>query len=462
MAESNRKKRRRHADANTVFSKSLKNAKKASKISPQKIAEQMGISPQQLRNYENGNTAPEAHTATKLALLLKQNPREWTLQACLQRASQTKPVDHGVLTVLESMLDDLSDGGDHQQSPYQHHEYVSLSHFPQKFHPLAVIVGDKREDHPVNTGDLFAFSASPVDDRWLASLGLAEDTEKYSDKVFSPGVAKDDWLRKRFGKSHLISIGSPASNLFTRMYNKCFLFRFALSRETERKWYDITQNQYPKLDSPAKLRLFADESKDHLRHTMRLFKQPGFVNYLYKHFKMGIDSKGDQDFAVISVGRNPYAEPGAPFYAILVAGIHLPGTAQALKFLAEPDNFTDHPFGGILEVEVPSKDVNPLEVEWYEKIEKSKSFWHDVAGDPLRYDSMDLKKALLNVRQQLETIQDAVDFVINKAEIEQHLQLLESLAPTREEDKQVAPVLKPVLQSHGKPSGDIPPTESAS
>ena len=303
---------------------------------------------------------------------------------------------------------------------------------------MTVIVGDKREeDEPQNAGDLYVFSASTVDDRWVFSLGLPPDTEKISDKVIMtaydykmPPGERDNWFREKLGKRHLLCIGSPASNLFTRQYNNEFLFRFAITREAQKKWEKKRDEMY-QLETQADLWKFYLDNKADLKHTMRLFKPPGFIDFNYEHLKLGMDISYNKDFAVISLGRNPFAAEGEPFFAILVAGVHHPGTANAVKFLSRPKNFENHPFGGILEIEVPSKACRSGDIRWHNKVENCSAFWHSAGpgADSLRYDPSSLQKEL---KEWLKSLSDIVtDVEIDEKEIKNHIDLIDQLAAVK-------------------------------
>ena len=112
-------------------------------------------------------------------------------------------------------------------------------------------------------GDLFAFSASTADDRWLSSLRLPRRTEKITDKVFlfQEPEAKA-WRHEIFGKTHLLIIGSPAANLAARELNRHFIHRFAVPSEAEKLWSTVKEKEFPKLKTPAALEHFETVSED--------------------------------------------------------------------------------------------------------------------------------------------------------------------------------------------------------
>lgn len=164
-----------------------------------------------------------------------------------------------------------------------------------------------------------------------------------------------------------------------------------------------------------------DERAD-LRYMMRMFMSPGFVDFNYSNVKLGIDLRHNRDFAVVSLGRNFYAEPGERYFSVLAAGVHHPGTAHAVKHLGDPSHFVDHPFGGILEVQVPDdNEPNPDEVPWHDKIDKSRAYWH-TAGKGLEYTPQKLLDRLKEMEGGIPT-----DVYIGQDEIKQHIELVELL-----------------------------------
>jgi hypothetical protein len=113
----------------------------------------------------------------------------------------------------------------------------SLACFPEAFHPIAVVVGDRREEEPETPGDVLAYPASSCDLMFLLELGLPKDTPIVSDKVFM--TANDTHLRKRFGQVNLLIIGSPASNHLARKINQSAIFRFYIDPGVVQRIEDI-------------------------------------------------------------------------------------------------------------------------------------------------------------------------------------------------------------------------------
>lgn len=410
-----------------AFGTALRTARERAKFTQAQLADRINKTRVIISNYESGQAAPEPDQAIALARALGEDPSEFLLLSLLQRGIPGRDVAtcNDLLNTVNKLRGRLA--SQKTLSVAQQRglpNCVSLADGVSSFGPTVIFVGDKREEEPQSAGDLFVFSASTVDDRWLVSLGLPEDTEKISDKVLM--TADDTWLRRKFGHKTIISIGSPASNLFSRQFNEYFLFRFAISRNTKKKW-DLTRQKMLDLRTPARLLQFYDESKRDLKQTMRMFKPPGFVDFNYPNLTLGMDLSYGRDFAVISLGTNPFSGPDDPHVAILVAGVHHPGTAHAVRFLGDPGNFTNHPFGGVLEIDVPSKECDPREVFWHNKIENCHAQWHTAGSEKLEYTLESMKTNLANWASQLEGVAKIVDIALEKDEINRHLCLLDFL-----------------------------------
>jgi hypothetical protein len=240
----------------------------------------------------------------------------------------------------------------------------TLQDFPESFYSMAIISGDKREDSSsrITIGDFGAVSASPAEFRWLAALRLQPDVELYSDKVV---VLEDiEALRRRFGKRHLLVVGSPASNHLARRilldppakgWNRAApLFRFNISRHA---LPEIEQLLEP-LAGLKRIQLAAkraDESTEAaLRHWLRYLFMGGIIDPTYEGLWIRALALGqDRDYGLVSIARNPFSDSNDPYFCVAVAGFHLFGTAFALKMLAKPvENFAEHPYGGVIKVSI--------------------------------------------------------------------------------------------------------------
>ena len=247
-------------------------------------------------------------------------------------------------------------------------------------------------------------------------------------------MAPEEWLRNTFGKSTIISIASPASNLFSRCHNDEFLFRFALSPQAKAEWESMRQQiQDRHLNRPdcppAELDAFNSEYSARFKWLMREFKGPGFVNFVYDQLHVGFVGAENKDFAVISLGMNPYSDPNDPRFAILVAGAQYPGTALALRKFAEPKFFEQHPFGGILEADVPRRDLSMKTIQWWDKIENSSTDWHRVSNDPLAYSPSQFSAKLQEWCERISK-KSLVPYVTQE-EIQRHIGLIDALAAAK-------------------------------
>jgi transcriptional regulator with XRE-family HTH domain len=416
------------------FGERLQNARERAGWSQKLLSEKAGISRVTLASWESGNSAPDSGMALKLAKELDADAFEFFLLATHQKAVTTDSLTPELQRFVIELLEEkgmLASRHDSLRKPAGH---LSLVDSLRAFSPMVMFTGDKREDPPKSAGDLLAFSNSSLDERWLCSLRLPPDTEKISDKVIM--TAPEKWLRENFGNKHILCIGSGAANLYSREFNDSFLFRFNITRASKASWEENRDNI--KRMSQYQLVEFAQKQRDRLKYEMHRFKPPGFVDYNYRYLTLGVDLPQDMDFGVVSLGRNPWAAKGDAKFAILAAGVHLPGTAHAVKFLADPKNFEDHPFGGVIDVEVPAVEHRGSDIPWYEKIGKCKAYWHSAGSEPLAYTPEKLRKNLSNWLKQLEKGQLEVDVALNKAEIERHIETIDLLANAKVQQRRFA------------------------
>lgn len=274
----------------------------------------------------------------------------------------------------------------------------TLSDFPHAFQPLTIICGDRREDPPRTRGDVFAYSVSIVDLTYLLELGLRGDSATIkSDKLFA--WMDDERLEREFGNTNLLVVGSPSVNLAARRINTQAVFQFAFDQEIKawerqlrntkelndrqylRKFWQIARNsewardpealgldsliagdEEDSLASRERAKKVARMAKELLKgnkaaYWMNRFRKPGFLDPV-DGVVHGLYTREDNDFGLISLARNPFSK-NKDFVCIFVAGIHGPGTAHALRLLGGQEHFENHPFGGVIEVELDlfNKDV---------------------------------------------------------------------------------------------------------
>lgn len=267
----------------------------------------------------------------------------------------------------------------------------SLEDFPGSFAPLTVICGDRREFPAATRGDLLVNSAAITDVQFLPGLALPPSSTIKSDKAVM--LMQEDDLRREFGHSNLLVIGSPAVNLAARVINDGSIFRFLVSEE-RRAQNRILKND-KQLNDPETASLFsrllarmpapgpADRLEDAEASSLAEvlveqaqgvtsdrthavtellqrvlegstpdgwidgFRKPGLLDPT-SGAVYGRQTRDDQDFSVISLAANPYAETD-DYVSILVGGIHGPGTAHAVRALAHGD-FRGRALGGVIEV----------------------------------------------------------------------------------------------------------------
>ena len=231
---------------------------------------------------------------------------------------------------------------------------------------VTVVVGDRREPDPETPGDLFAKAPSTRDLTWLFSLGLPKDTVLWNDKIVSATTHESEipsYLRERA----LLTLGSPVCNLMSRLGNKsaCFPLKIdsALTDKIDRYETMIGGMERMAGDLEKLLNEIGDEEYKKMLYNLR---GEGFLDPLLKNEKVGFGPDHNTDWASISFCRHPYSREHV---AVLVSGLHLPGTMTATKLLADPDFFTDHPLGGVLKITIPDG-------LWYERLMRCTVKWN--------------------------------------------------------------------------------------
>jgi hypothetical protein len=291
----------------------------------------------------------------------------------------------------------------------------TLRDFPGSFYPLVVVSGDKREDSAsrITLGDFGAVSASHAEFRWLNALGLRPDVELYSDKVF---VVEDvDELRERFGKKHLLVVGSPGSNHLARRIlldpplkewsRAASLFRFNVPqhalREIERLLEPLRGLKAIQLAGNR-----ADESTERaMRNWLRYLFTGGILDPTHENFWIrGLEVPQNRDYGLISLARNPFSHPNDPYLCIMVAGFHLFGTAHALRMLAKPaQSFADHPLGGVIKVSIDSG------LAFAKRFDESTAEWEDLSGYSIDQLRDRLKKMKVELPPMVHITRDELD-----------------------------------------------------
>ena len=116
-----------------------------------------------------------------------------------------------------------------------------------------------------------------------------------------------------------------------------------------------------------RLKEIMEELNDFYNDWLTGLKGEGFVDPIKQLARVGASATDhDHDYAIISLCKHPYSRE---HYALLVAGMHLPGTMAAVKQLTVPEFIIDHPFGGIFKVTIPDGG-------WYEEADCSTISWY--------------------------------------------------------------------------------------
>lgn len=403
---------KRHRRQDRSFGALLEHARRNAELTQAELSERAGTTNRWISRLEAGAELPSlellsklrdsSHSDTHLSVWLL----KWA-QASLQsstkleedrKASMQREIEQAVNRLSRRMPETWPQLGRPR----------SLSDFP--FEPLTVVCGDRREPAPKTRGDLFAYSVSITDLMFLPCLGLDIRDIIRSDKPLAFMGA--DYLENKLGRTNLLIIGSPAVNLVAREVNKRSLFRFVVEEDVLEFQQRLDDPKMNVLNDRKNLALFANmiltETPDHIdaeafikdhsseerarveqlaslatsvlngqdaKYWMNQFRRPGIIDPVARRVQAR-SPREDNDFAVISMAPNPWEarmdaqDPKQRYVAILVAGIHGPGTAHALKILTDKEQLDSHPFGGILEVQ-----LDLLAKNWPDRFEEATVQW---------------------------------------------------------------------------------------
>jgi serine/threonine protein kinase len=267
------------------------------------------------------------------------------------------------------LMDDLRPLLDDSQRPSDANLLnVSLVHWPLRFQIATAIVGDRRESPPHTSADLLALPAATGDLFYFSNLGLHARIR--SDKIVK--IAAEDRLRDKLDHDLLI-IGSPAVNLAARIVNDSACFRFCVSSQTRELEARFDRDLKPITFLRRKLREYIeDESEDgrqrlrELNHMRIGFARAGFIDPVNYNGLRGFAKRAYEDYGIVTICQHPWSRDRI---AILAGGIGGPGTAGALKQLATPGAFSQHPLGGVFRVLIPTEGpwedrFDDLDVIW--------------------------------------------------------------------------------------------------
>lgn len=357
---------------NLLLPKLLRDSRERKQLKQSELARSLDVSSSHISYFENGTRQPSIAQLAVLAPVLGLKLEGLVLARCADDVVRTTIEEwpEGSDISREDLISRLKGRVRNcdEVAPVSKTSGRTFMDFPEAFGNIVIVTGDKREEKPKNAGDIGAYSASPIDDRWIWMLkGLNAETEKVSDKEFV--ISNEARLRKKYGNRTLLVVGSPASNHLARIVNRQAVFRFNFHSQFAKEIEDIVSN-IKHLRDFAILEQVKLANLDKLKSIMRKFYSYGIVDPV-KGDVNGFAAAPDRDFATITFANNPYSEPSDLSHpAIIVAGFHLPGTTHALKCLGlfrrasaeEELSFAQHPYGGVLEIK-----FNP-ELQWEDRM----------------------------------------------------------------------------------------------
>jgi len=303
----------------------------------------------------------------------------------------------------------------------------TLRAFPDAFLPMAVVVGDKREESEtrISAADFGAHSASPAELRYVLQLGLRE-AEIYTDKIFR--LESTAQLKKRFSERNLLVIGSPASCHLHRMIlhppkdwrDPAPIYRFNMPGTVLQDIEAFTAGLLGK-NRKQLVGMFGEaDTQVSTKVWMRQLFSGGIVDPGFRDLWLrAVELRPNRDFGLLSLARNPFAETDE-FVCILAAGFHMFGTAYAIQMLSKTESFTHHPLGGVIRVDIPD-DANDNE-HFGARFDESVPTW-DTPEDTGAIETV--KAGLLALQEKPPVL----PFLSSKS-VEGSLELIESVAPS--------------------------------
>ena len=367
----------------------IREARRHKELTQGELAERLSTSRTTIQHVEAGhrNGSLEMLEGIHKVLSPEEPVSVWVL-ASLERTVSTRgglreetrsALKADLMTAIEAVMPATADGGQIERS---------LATFPRGFEPVTVVVGDRREDPPISRGDLLVGSASTEDVRYLLSLGLTDQRSVLrTDKIIVNTSNQDD-VARAFGNTNLLVVGSPFVNFAARAVNMSSAFRFE-PLATLRAWLDnldsITGVEGSELAAFGKMSTgqteghggdnsISDERREELQQLVaRLWQDPSAETLREAYRPSGLidpvqnvrhpTNRGSSvSYGLVSLSRNPFSTKGN-HVAVTVAGVHLPGTAMALRALAEGD-FAHHPYGGVIQVVHPSGGTQDAWWSW--------------------------------------------------------------------------------------------------
>lgn len=362
------------------------------------LAKQCGIGNADLVNFLGNKKALPLYALANLASTLKLDVEhtiaDWECCQCVSKLEDASKLDpektgekiKGWELARDAFASRLSKKPQNRLAIHESTKAATLVDWPRAFaSDVVVFVGDRRETPPKSPADLLAVSGSMGDLFNFCRLALPPDTEIRSDKtsVTAHASAVSSLLRDK----HLLVIGSPAANLMARTINSgaCFSFyaeKDALADEAAfRKVLEpirylpgeLEQFAYSRRDSNLERsdtdREQTPEQKEWARRRRNLiyaFARSGILDPVHYVGKRAKATNAHTDYGLVSLCRHPWSDDHV---AIMVAGLHGPGTAAAVKLLSEEGTFARRPLGGVFRVNVPvdaawEERYRHLSIEW--------------------------------------------------------------------------------------------------
>jgi transcriptional regulator with XRE-family HTH domain len=329
----------------------------------------------------------------------KEEPKAQKAQNDETHKKGHRPASKALLQQAQEIIGQLVKQHEARLSPRRKGQLRSLENFPDDFLPLAIITGDRRHTvEPRGPGDVFVKSAATTDLMFLPELGLPKGRRITTDRIFA--LMKDEQLRRELGQTNILVIGSGIVNLATRVLNEHCLFRFKVTDEAKRVaekvrglsfqlafesdlnsfrafWQIARAPQQAEFSQYQNYRVPIQEMQRHVREIFgRTVPEQYIQDFGGSEF---IDPAGEavrfasnlfHNRAIVSLGRNPYAE-GDRFVTIMAAGTGALGTAHAVRALTSL-SFDRHPFGGILDAELtndpPPKNFEEATCKWIDPV----------------------------------------------------------------------------------------------
>lgn len=367
--------------------------------------------PQQISKFESGEAVPsDIGALAEIYYILNRGHGDttdiaqrflpWiaTWLAATKRGAPAAEIEN----LLAEALGVLSSSVNDRRSNAQSKPLTSLADFPGN-DPLTIIMGDRREPRVTSAADCLIYSGSVTDAMFLPHMWRSlEGAAIRSDKLLVR--MPQEYLEEQvpeISERNLLIIGSPAGNWGARILNKGAIFPFRIDPDVVRQ-SEALLNDDRMQDEDFALEFWtlaqsADKSGIHLdqdeleqlsdddrqqregaAELARAVLGGSMPKVVMNKFRaLGLLDPADQenhgtffhsanDFAVVTLARNPYSKAGR-HRAVICAGIHGPGTAAALReLLINPATFRSRSLGAVLEVRLRT------DLAWSERFERAK------------------------------------------------------------------------------------------